>query len=76
VTLINFGSAPLYVKSIVMPAEFSETNTCSGSILAGKSCEFAVRFLPSVKGLVTGSMKINDNVANAPQTVSLSGTGS
>jgi len=75
VTLSNSGTASLSVSSISTSAGFTQTNTCTSPLLPGKSCSIAVRFAPSVKGVINGSLKINDNAVNTPQVVSLSGTG-
>jgi alpha-L-arabinofuranosidase len=75
VTLSNTGNASLTIAGITIGAGFTQTNTCGGSVAAGKSCSISVRFAPKVKGATSGSMTINDNASNAPQVVSLSGTG-
>jgi len=75
VTLKNSGVASLSVASVSTTAGFTETNTCSSPLLPGKRCSIAVRFAPSVTGVITGTLKINDNAANTPQVVSLSGDG-
>jgi hypothetical protein len=76
VTLSNTGNAPLRVSSISASAGFIQTNACSAPVLPGKSCSVQIKFAPSTKGVITGSLKINDNAANTPQVVTLSGTGS
>ena len=75
VTLTNTGSASLSVTSISTTAGFIQTNTCAAPVPRGKNCKISVRFAPLAKGFITGSLKVNDNAANAPQVVSLSGTG-
>ncbi len=75
VTLSNSGNAPLSVAGISVSPSFSQTNTCSAPLAPGASCSIAVRFSPSAKGSVKGSLTINDNASNSPQTVSLSGIG-
>jgi hypothetical protein len=75
VTLSNTGNATLSIAGITISTAFTQTNTCNGSVAAGKSCSISVRFAPKVKGAMSGSMAINDNASNAPRVVSLSGTG-
>jgi alpha-N-arabinofuranosidase len=75
VTLSNTGTASFSVASISASAGFSQTNTCTAPVAPGRNCTISVRFSPSAKGSVTGSLKINDNATNTPQTVTLSGTG-
>jgi hypothetical protein len=76
VALSNTGNASLSIASIAASAGFTQTNTCSVPLLPGSSCSIQVRFKPSAKGVITGSLKINDNATNTPQVVTLSGTGS
>ncbi len=78
VTLSNTGTAALGISSIVISANFGQTNNCNGSVTAGSSCTINVTFAPTATGVLTGTLTITDNsngVANSAQTVSLSGTG-
>ena len=75
VTLSNTGNATLSIAGIATTAGFTQTNVCGSALLAGKSCAISVRFAPTVKGSITGSLTINDNASNGNQVVSLSGTG-
>ena len=74
-TLTNNSSTTLYFSSITTSANFSQTNTCGGSLAAGKSCTISVTFTPTQSGSLTGTLSVNDNGTNSPQTVALSGTG-
>jgi hypothetical protein len=74
-TLSNGGSATLDISSITTSANFSQTNACGSSLAAGKSCKISVTFTPTQSGSLTGTLSVNDNGTNSPQTVSLSGTG-
>jgi hypothetical protein len=65
----------MYFSSITTSANFSQTNTCGGTLAAGKSCTISVIFTPTQVGSLTGTLYVNDNGTNSPQTVSLSGTG-
>ncbi len=74
-TLTNGGSATLDINSITTSGDFAQTNTCGSTLAAGKSCKISVKFTPTQVGARTGTLSINDNASNSPQTVSLSGTG-
>jgi len=74
-TLTNNSSTTVYFSSITTSANFSQTNTCGGTLAAGKSCTISVTFTPTQVGALTGTLYVNDNGTNSPQTVSLSGTG-
>ncbi len=74
-TLTNNSSTTMYFSSITTSGDFSQTNTCGATLAAGKSCTISVTFTPTQIGSRTGSLSVNDNGSNSPQTVSLSGTG-
>jgi hypothetical protein len=77
VTLSNYGTATLTIKSIAATANFTETNTC-GALASGESCPIKVTFTPNAfafgAGGATGRLSVTDNAPGSPQTVSLSGT--
>jgi FG-GAP-like repeat/Cep192 domain 4/HYDIN/CFA65/VesB-like, Ig-like domain/Abnormal spindle-like microcephaly-assoc'd, ASPM-SPD-2-Hydin len=79
VTLKNTGSTPLTIQSVSFtgtnPGDFSETDTCKGSVSAGGSCTFSVTFTPAATGSRSASLSISDSGGASPQTVPLSGTG-
>ncbi len=57
------------------PGDFTETNTCSGSVPMKSHCVISVKFSPNATGTRTATMNVNDSANNSPQTVSLTGTG-
>jgi len=80
VTVTNTGNANLTFSAMNITGPFgisSSGTTCSAStpIAANTSCTVAVTFTPATGGSATGSITLGDNVAGAPQTVALSGTG-
>jgi hypothetical protein len=78
VTLTNSGYATLTVVNITTSGNFSQTNTCGGSVSAGSSCTITVTFNPATTGLGIGTLEITDNsggVSGTIQSVALSGTG-
>jgi hypothetical protein len=75
ITLSNPGTGDLTPLLITPPGDFSQTNTCAGSVAAGSSCTISVTFTPTATGNRTGTLTITDNAAGSPQTVTLSGTG-
>ncbi len=80
VTLTNTGNASLTISGITLagsnPSDFSQTNTCAGSLNAGASCTISVTFSPASAASFTATLSVADNAAGSPHTVSLSGTGS
>ncbi len=75
VTLTNTGSTKLTVSGISTSGDFSQTNTCGSSVVAGASCTISVTFKPTVAGTRNGTLTVSDNASPATQTVSLTGTG-
>jgi Abnormal spindle-like microcephaly-assoc'd, ASPM-SPD-2-Hydin len=57
------------------PGDFTETNTCGGSVGAQASCTISVTFTPTATGTRTASVMIADNGGGSPQLVRLTGTG-
>ncbi len=74
VTLLNSGTGPLQVTSVVATAPFSQNNTCTAAIAPAASCTIAVSFSPTAIGVATGTLTIAGNAGT--QIVTLSGNGS
>ncbi len=78
-TVTNTGSLPVPLTGISLAganaAQFSQTNTCGGSIAVGGGCAISVVFRPSADGTATASVNINSGGGAAAQSVALSGTG-
>jgi hypothetical protein len=81
-TLTNSGTGPLTISSIAIggtnAADYSQTNTCGATLVAGANCKISVTFKPTASGTRTATVTVTDNannVANSTQTVSLTGTG-
>jgi hypothetical protein len=73
VTVTNTGTGPLTVASTQAGSQFAATNTCGAPIAPGGSCSIQVTFSPTASGIQTGTLTINDNASNSPQTVAVSG---
>jgi len=78
VSLQNTGRASLTMSSISVTgansADFTQANTCPGSVAVGAQCTISVSFKPSASGSRTATLAIVDNAGNSPQSVSLVGT--
>jgi Abnormal spindle-like microcephaly-assoc'd, ASPM-SPD-2-Hydin/Beta-propeller repeat len=57
-------------------SDYSQTNTCGGSVAPGATCVFTVTFKPTAKGTRSATLGILDNGGASPQRVSLTGSGS
>jgi Abnormal spindle-like microcephaly-assoc'd, ASPM-SPD-2-Hydin len=75
VTLTNTSNLGLTIASVTVSPEFSETDNCGAGLAAGASCRINVTFAPTAAGAVSGRLAVNDNAANSPQSVTLSGNG-
>jgi hypothetical protein len=80
VTMRNSGNTALQITSISIggtnAADFRiSSNGCGTTLAASSACTVNVRFTPQAAGTRTATLNFVDDVANSPQSVSLSGTG-
>jgi hypothetical protein len=79
VQLFNYTTTALTINTITFtgadPGDFSQTNTCGGSLAPESICTISVTFTPAATGTRAATMNINDTAYNTPQTVALTGTG-
>ena len=75
VGLVNIGTAPLDITSIVASNNFFELNYCGSSLAPGARCNINVTFLPHSVGEIFGTVTITDSASDSPQTISLVGEG-
>jgi hypothetical protein len=79
VTLKNTGTATLDISGITISgtdaSSFSDTTTCGSTLAAAAKCTISVKFSPAAAGTLTATLKVADNAAGSPQSVSLTGTG-
>ena len=74
-TLTNTGSSAVSISSVTVSGPFVLSSSCGSSVAANGSCPIYVYFYPTAAGSFTGTLTVNDNASNSPQTASLSGTG-
>ena len=81
-TVTNSGLAALRISTNGIslagtnPGDFSETDTCNGSVVAPQAtCSITVIFQPTATGMRAAQVLISDNAVNSPQAVSMSGVG-
>jgi hypothetical protein len=77
VTIYSTGTEAVIITSVTTSqSDFSVTsNNCPASLSPGSSCSVTADFDPQSVGSINGTVNVNDNASNSPQTVSLSGTG-
>ena len=73
VKLTNAQNKLLNVSSYTVPTGYSVSG-CGSSIAAFTSCTLTIMFHPLTSGTFKGSLVVNDDAGNSPQTVPLSGS--
>ncbi len=74
-TLTNTGGAALAISSITTRGPFTESDNCSGSVVAGGSCQLTLSFAPTTSGIVYGDVIVNATDPASPVMINFSGTG-
>lgn len=74
--LLNSGSAPLIISSIVAnPPDYSLNSTCPASLAPGTGCFIEPTFTPSTSSEIPGTITITDNAPGSPHIITLAGQG-
>ena len=78
VVVTNSGDAALAISSVAFgganTADFTNSNSCSGSIAPMGTCTISVTFAPAHSGVLSETITIADNASNSPQILNVSGT--
>lgn len=74
-SLSNYGTSNLVIKSITTTGDFAYAGPCP-RVGPGGQCRLKVTFTPTATGPRTGTMTITDSDSSSPQVVTLTGTGS
>ncbi len=59
----------------VPTTNYTQTNDCGPTLVAGASCTVTVTFTPTLTGIINASIQVFDSEADSPQVISLTGTG-
>ncbi|MGA8037869.1 MAG: SBBP repeat-containing protein [Candidatus Acidiferrales bacterium] len=74
--VFNQGNSVLSISTVTEEGpDFSAVKQNCLSVQPGTSCVINVIFHPTAAGLRTGTLTVNDNAADTPQTVTLEGNG-
>jgi len=77
VTLTNWGTSTVSVGTpSITGSEFSQTNTCRGSLKPNATCAVNVTFSPTALGSLSGTLTVPTSYPGGPWTVQLQGIGS
>lgn len=78
-TVTNNEKVTVTITSIQItgtrPGDYSQTNTCGGTLAEGAKCTISVVFTPLAKGARLASITLTDSGTNSPQVLPLAGTG-
>ena len=75
VTLTNTGTGTLTLNGISTSSQFTAKNNCGSTLKAGASCTISVQFVPTLQGILDGSLTVQDNGLGSPHTAALTGIG-
>jgi hypothetical protein len=79
VVLTNKGTTPLTISSLTIggtsASQYSQTNTCVGTIAAGKTCKISATFTPAISGFVPVPLTITSSDIESPMILYLQGVG-
>ena len=76
-TLTNTSNSVLRIRDIgASGIDFTETDSCKGSLPPGANCPIEVTFTPAITGPRLGTIIITDSDPTSPHFLVLTGTGS
>ena len=77
VTVSNTGSGPLTINSITDddPADFPVTSNCGATLAVGATCDISVRFTPTRRGSISGTLTLSSSAVPNAQKLVLTGIG-
>ena len=74
-TLTNNSGSAIAISNVAISGDYSESNTCGGSIAAKSSCTITVTFVPVAGGTIDGAVTVTAS-GGAAQVLSLTGKSS
>lgn len=73
VKLTNDQNKILNISSVSVPARYSLSG-CGGSVAAFKACTLTITFHPLAAGTFDGSLTVNDDAGDSPQSIGMTGS--
>lgn len=74
VTLANNTASAITISNVAVSGDYTESNTCAGSVAANSNCSFSVAFAPLIVGTLDGAVTITTSNSAIPQVISMTGT--
>ncbi len=76
VTVTSLASESIGYSAAITGTGFAiSSNPCNGTIGGGAKCSIGITFKAPSRGTFSGTLTLNNDLVNSPQTVSLTGTG-
>jgi HYDIN/CFA65/VesB family protein/centrosomal CEP192-like protein len=75
VTLTSTGTVDLEITDISASANFGVSDNCGNTLTPGSSCTVSITFSPPEAADFSGTVTIESNASDSPQSISLSGIG-
>ena len=76
VTVTNVSDHVSYFTDIASSGDYSQNNTCPGTLNPGQNCTITITFTPTAAGTRKGAVTLKDNDPGSPaQTIALTGIG-
>ncbi len=75
VTVTSTGTVAVNIAAVTASGNFAETNDCIGALAPDAQCTINATFTPPLAGVFTGTIVIDDDASDSPQTINLTGTG-
>jgi len=69
------SSGSIGISNITVQGDFSESNTCPATLVAGSNCQVQVMFSPTAAGERTGTITVTDSAPGSPHVINLIGNG-
>jgi len=76
VTMRNLSFTAIGIQGVSLPAGFSQSNDCGGSLAGGGTCRFTIGFQPSIAGWSGGMLMIQTSAPGGVSGPFLAGFGS
>jgi 6-phosphogluconolactonase (cycloisomerase 2 family) len=78
-SIVNIGDQTLSINSISIQgtdsSSFSQSNTCTPTLLPNANCSVSITFTPASVGAFSATFQVSDNAPGSPQTLVLNGAG-
>ncbi len=77
ITVKNSGTSSITLGTKLSTGDFAygDIGTCTGTLAAGATCTWSIKFSPTASGTRTATLTQTDSARGSPRTVALTGVG-